>query len=211
MNNTPEVRISFAPMLKNMQIITRAEDQANSKILDWDEGEEKAEQYRQAWKEKAEIILPAMQELLGVTFYRPVIDAAVAPWTIGVGISNPLILDFRADPDEFIDSLTHELFHILFVDNNVMTAMGAKSQNRLKMDELFGSEHSDSTQVHIAVHAGLKCIYLDILQEPYRLDRDIKYCDQFEDYKKAWEYVQQNDYMEIIGKLKDRYTQLRDV
>ncbi len=55
------------------------------------------------------------------------------------------------------------------------------------------------------VHSGLKEIYLDVLKEPYRLERDIKECQQWPAYKAAWAYVEDNDYKEINKKIKELY------
>jgi hypothetical protein len=145
-----------------------------------------------------------MQEAFGLQFKRKYIDAALAPWL--PTISNPLIIGYQYEADEFVDTLTHELHHVLFTDNTTYSSRGGDAfDEKLDWKKLYGEGHTNTTLVHIPVHAGLKYIYLDILKEPYRLKRDIKFSLRYEDYKKAWEYVEQNDYMEIIKKLKQDY------
>jgi len=110
-----------------------------------------------------------MTELLGVSFYRPVIDVTLAPY-FGHK-STPLVMNFRPDPDKFVDVLTHELLHVLQTDNNKHQSGGPNAKIDL-MDEwrkLFG-EHERTTLVHIPLHALHKHLYLDLLKAPERLD-----------------------------------------
>jgi hypothetical protein len=202
----PTVLITYANLLQNIKIAS----EPDSTLLTYDEAEDKADAYRQAWAEKEQLILDGMQECMGLTFNTPVIDVALAPWTYGSAVSFPLIVDMAREPDEFIDVLTHELFHLLFGDNQIITSRNARAQGRLKWNELFGDEYSGGTLVHIAVHAALKYMYLDVHHEPHRLERDIEHAKKLPDYAKAWDYVENNDYKEIIEKLKRRYQEIAE-
>ena len=64
--------------------------------------------------------------------------------------------------------------------------------------------------VHIPVHAVHKAIYLDVLNEPKRLERDISNnkMHKSKDYIDAWNYVHKHGYEEIINKLKKSYKDL---
>jgi len=86
--------------------------------------------------------------------------------------------------------------------------MHDKNQETKLIDEwrsMFGSDLEWKTLVHIPVHGGLKAIFLDTLNAPERLERDILRHQNNPDYKKAWEYVEENDYNVINKQLKDLY------
>lgn len=200
----PTIRIQRAPLLANVRI----KSDKNNKILTYDELEQRADDYRRAWKKYEGQVLTGLQKIYDLSFRLKMINVAIAPWTVGAGISFPLIIDSKSEPDEFVDVLAHELIHILLTDNNILTVMNIKSRNRLKFGELFGTEHSDLTLVHIAVHAGLKKLYLDILNDPKRLERDVEHCKKSPDYKKAWDYVEKNNYEEILKKIRNRYKEI---
>jgi hypothetical protein len=200
----PVIRIQRAPLLANVRI----KADKDNKVLTYDELERRADDYRKAWKKYEDRVLSGLQRIYNLTFRLTMIDVAIAPWTVGAGISFPLIIDSKSEPDEFVDVLAHELIHVLLTDNNILTVMNIKSRNRLKFGELFGKEHSDKTLVHIAVHAGLKKLYLDILKDPTRLERDIDHCKTLPDYNKAWDYVEKNKYEEILEKIRNRYKEI---
>ncbi len=204
MTHRPTVQITYANLLQNVRIANQPEPT----ILTFDQAEDKAEAYRTAWSAKETLVLDGMQDCMDLSFRTPLIDVALAPWTYRAAISFPLIVDMAGEPDEFVDFLTHELFHELFANNQIITTKNQRSQSRLQWEKLFGSEHSGSTLVHIAVHAACKYMYLDVHHEPYRLARDIEHASHLPDYAKAWEYVEQHDYREIIAKLKQRYQEI---
>lgn len=202
MSSIPTIRISHAHLLQNVQLKSVQNPSPN---LTSEELEDITASYRRAWQSVQSAILPAMQGILGVSFRQPIIDVAIAPWQEGAGISFPLIIDAKPSPDEFVDTLTHELFHVLLTDNNIFSNKEKKSQNTLNWEAFFGENHPGTTLIHIGIHACCKYIYLDVLKDPKRLKRDIDHCKQYPDYQKAWEYVESNDYHEIIRKIKTRY------
>lgn len=201
MAKTPQIRILFSDLLFYGESDALATFHKSKFKYDFKESLEMTRQYQEAWEAKEASILPAMQELFGLEFYKPIIDVTLAP--MFVPKSKPLIISFRTEPDQFVDVLTHELFHNLFTDNQYV-------QHHIYKDmiahwqKIFG-ERPPVELVHIPVHAGLKAIFLDVLNEPYRLERDIKDVSVIPAYKAAWEYVEQNDYKEIIKKFKESY------
>ena len=48
---------------------------------------------------------------------------------------------------------------------------------------------------------------MDVINEPEKLDRDIANCNKYNatDYIAAWDYVNKNDYNNIINKLKESF------
>ena len=205
----PEIRISFADLLYFNESQTLA---GEDKLDTYEQYEEWTEAYRKEWRKYETKIITALQEVLGVQFYKPVIDVSCAPYFIPK--SDPLIMNFRNEPDQFVDVLMHELCHVLLTDNNVLQIHNhtKKSVNLARVwEELFGKEHDFGTLVHIPVHALSKYIYLDILKEPSRLKRDIDSVKTYvgsEIYTAAWDYVEKHGYELIINKLKVSYKEL---
>lgn len=205
----PEIRINFSKLLysgecRQLDLIL---NNGESKIASVETFEAKTETYRQAWKSYEATILQEMTEVLGLSFYRSVIDVTLAPY-FGHK-STPLIINFRPDPDTFVDVLTHELLHVLQTDNNKHQALGPNSTVSLTAEwqRLFG-EHEQLTLVHIPLHAIHKYIYLDVLKAPERLERDIALAKSSKtggSYAQAWDYVNERNYMEIVDRIRELY------
>jgi len=205
MSKIPEIRIYFAWLLEEEghKLAPHLPKKSANQYQQW------AKNYSQAWSKHESKILPALQDALGVHFYKTVIDVPCAPNFIPK--SDPLIMNFRGHPDEFVDVLTHELCHVLLTDNNKIQINGKDIKNRLGdvWVELFGS-HDFNTLVHIPVQALMKHIYLDVLNEPKRLERDIDDSKKYGlAYIDSWQYVQDGDYKEIIAKLKKSYAEMK--
>ncbi len=162
-------------------------------------------EYQKAWQPVEQKILMGMTELLGLSFRQNIIDVHIAPWFNA--FSNPMVIGVTREPDVFIDTLTHELLHRLLTDN---TAIPNETLLLTEWRTLFGNNHTTRTTVHIPVHAVHKAIYLDVLKQPKRLERDIADNKRYEatDYIAAWDYVEKHDYKEIIKKLRKSYNQL---
>lgn len=210
MSDIPRVRITFSWLLHKgaSQVLYEQSDWSKeNKLASIEQHEEWSENYRQAWKPKSKLILSAMQEIVDLKFINPSIEVTLAP--MFYPMSQPLIIGFGQSSDEFVDILTHELFHVLYTDNQKYSNRDKKDTgtdlNNSDWQKLYGKGHSFVTLTHIPVHAGLKYIYLDVLKEPKRLDRDIKQCQQWPEYKKAWEYVEKNDYKKILEITKESY------
>ena len=75
---------------------------------------------------------------------------------------------------------------------------------------MFGSDLEFKTLVHIPVHAGLKALFLDTLEEPMRLERDILRLEKNPAYKAAWDYVESHDYRQINTDLKELYRSFKE-
>lgn len=172
-----------------------------------DHYQEIVDSYIKAWKPKEALIMNAMQDILGLKFKHNIIDVYIAPWF--AAFSDPVVIGVRSTPDKFIDTLTHELLHrLLTIDNTTLDPSEKDKKLTAEWSGLFGDNHSWNTLIHIPVYAVLKSIYLDVLKDKKRLDRDIQNHQKHEDYKKAWEYVESNDYKEIISQLKSLYQRM---
>jgi hypothetical protein len=154
-------------------------------------------------------VLRAITELYGVEFKKPIIDVYISPWN--KSISNPVIINPSRPAEIQIETLIHELLHGLFTDNSSFSMHDEDQSIKLidKWRELFGSNLEWKTIVHIPVHAGLKAVFVDVLNEPERLERDIERHQKNPAYKAAWDYVEGHDYKVINNDLKDLYVSLK--
>lgn len=113
-------------------------------------------------------------------------------------LSAPIVIKSGFSPDEFIDSLTHELVHTLFGDNGRRVSISI-------WDEMFPGE-TRPVKSHVVLHSVLKYIYLDILKDEKRLKRNVESSRKHDtnDYLRAWEIVEKEGYIEIIKKFKSK-------
>lgn len=204
---TPEIRINFAWLVYYAESQALAEKYGNE-LKSYEYYEQKTQAYRKAWKKHEKNILAGLQSALGVSFYKPVIDVSCAPFFIPK--SDPLIMNFNEEPDQFIDVLMHEICHVLLTDNNQHQSNGLTPKLDLiaVWQELFSGEEDFNVLAHIPVHALSKYIYLDVLKEPSRLVRDKKAVEEWEGsgaYVRSWQYVEEHDYKHIIEQLKQSY------
>jgi len=201
-----QIRINFSPLLYDYVARDKYKLYADEwgDIPSYDQCEEWTNNYRATWQAYEPRIIPALEHLLGMSFRQSIIDAHTVP---GIrDMSDPLIISFMTDADGFIDRLTHELIHKLLTDNTVYSLNDTTKPTWLgdEWQKLFGA-HDFDTLVHIPVHAIHKHIYLDILKEPGRLERDIASTADNKPYADAWKYVQDHDYMKVIDDLQKLY------
>jgi hypothetical protein len=155
-----------------------------------DEVLKNAEGYKRAWKIYGSRILSGLTEITGLMFKRNHIDVHVVTGNPRA-FSFPIIVKSRYEPIEFVQVLAHELIHCLFKDNNI---------------------HSDQkdpypNNPHILVHAVLKYIYLDCLNEPdmLRMNKERSLIgDGNDEYKTAWDFVEKVDYRFILRAFKKK-------
>jgi hypothetical protein len=205
--NLPEIRIQDAGLLR---------ENASKHLHElWsDEGEQIADDewmtarvasYQKVWEKYEKTILEGLCNLLNLEFRHNIIDVYIAPWFNA--FSDPLVIGVTSEPDHFVDILTHELIHRLLTDNNKFTIQGSGNDLGDRWNQLFGSDQSFGCLLHIPVHAVHKAIYLDIMEEPERLERDLKITKKYnqEAYVSSWKYVEDRDYEDIVAKLKKSY------
>ena len=207
-NTYPEINIKNAFLLREGASKGLNELWGDGTPLhDHDHYQEIVDAYIEAWKPKEALIMNAMQDILGLEFKHNIIDVYIAPWF--AAFSDPVVIGIKSTPDKFIDTLTHELLHrLLTIDNTTLDLDEKGNSLTVEWAKLFSKEYSWNTLIHIPVYAVLKSIYLDVLKDQKRLDRDIQNHQKHEDYKKAWEYVEAHDYKEIISQLKESYERM---
>ena len=200
----PEIRIKDAYLLRSTTSTHLHELRAKpgEKLADHDEMRKVVASYRKVWRPYQTKILTGMCKITGLQFEQNIIDVYIAPWFRA--FSDPLVVGINLPPDLFIDTLTHELLHRLLTTN---TSLPFDADYIKIWQKLFGKNHTHRALVHIPVHAVHKAIYLDVLNEPARLKRDIAKMKQLGavDYVAAWDYVEEHGYKNIIAQLKGSY------
>ena len=116
------------------------------------------------------------------------------------GFSDPLTLGVMKDPNDFIDTLVHELIHQILAAQK-----GNKKRTSKAWDYIYKKykDESVSTKNHIPVHAIHNHIYLKFFGKK-RLEKDINHCQRFPDYKRSWEIVEKEGYENIIKEFRKR-------
>lgn len=203
----PEIRIFFAHLLYSSESKVLAKE-LQQPLKDLAFYRKKTSEFQSSWEGDEQVILEALTKILNVGFYRDTIDVALAPFFRPA--SHPLILNFKhPNSSHFVDSLTHELIHILLVDNTLYQTATSSVNILDQWRDLFG-ERPVPELVHIGVHALLKFVYLDVHHDLERLARDIRECEQYPPYSNAWNYVNNRDYHEIIQQLRQIYSSYED-
>jgi len=160
----------------------------------------RVERYKKEWRKYEKKILTGIIQILGLDFKDQIIDVHVVSGNPRQ-ISNPLIIKSGFSPTEFVDSLTHELIHRLFAINELAKIGG-------QLDDFIRSiskNESDTTKSHIIVHAVLKYIYLDVLNEPIRLKTSLLAAQNHstDEYLRAWKIVEKIGYRKIISDFRN--------
>lgn len=205
--NIPEIRILvpgsgfrvFEPLLR-----PELEQKGLTKFLDKDFLDKKAAEIAKAWQLYEKKILQGMCEALDLEFKQNLIEVHILPFE--GSFSWPLTIGYHYyGKDRAIDVITHELIHRLLVDN---TKLPYDYDTWPKWRKIIGDEPNAPTFIHIIVHLVMKYVFLDVLHEPERLARDIADCQQYENYRLAWEYVESHDYKKLLIKIRESYNEL---
>lgn len=192
----PEVRIQFSQLIYNKiaKPMFRLM-QPDKSLISKEKSEDIASEYISTWKPKEEKILTGLMDAYNLEFYKTTLDVYLCPRV--PTFSTPTVISMREEPDRFIDILTHELCHVLISDN--------KTLNRDQYFQVINKLYPDEERTvynHILIHAGLKYVFEDVLQEPERTKRDIEAVDHNPPYKRAWEIVEQKGYKNILNDFK---------
>ncbi|MEK7535886.1 MAG: hypothetical protein AAB590_02650 [Patescibacteria group bacterium] len=167
---------------------------------------QRTENYNKEWAIWQEQIVGDIQKVLGLNFKRTIIDVHIVSGNPR-NFSNPIIIKSGYPVDEFIDVLSHELIHVLLQDNNNIASWECVDF----VKSLYPNE-TKLTQDHLIVHATLKCIYLDTLEQQDRFKKNLKRSSQasMNDYYVAWEIINQLDHKQFISDYKKWYRKAGD-
>ena len=202
--NIPETRIIVpGGLYRAVEAFLREEltKTGQEELIERDFLEAKAKEISEAWKPYETKILTAMCEVLDLEFKQNLIEIHILPFP--GAFSWPLTIGKEYfDKDRAVDTICHELIHRLLIDN---TKLAYDYDTWPAWRKIIGKEPNNHTFNHIVVHAILKYLFIDVLNEPDRLERDIKDCQQYENYKSAWDYVESHDYRKLIAEIRDSY------
>ncbi len=203
--NKPQIRIKNAWLVyENISVhLDELWGNKDEPLSTYEEMDNRVAAFRKVWEVYEERIIDGMYGLTGQEFHKNIIDVHIAPWVHPM--SDPIIIHPDMSPDEFVDTLTHELVHELLTDNKIFSVYDHPLALGNAWMDMFGKEHTFNALIHIPVHAVSKAIYLDVLNDPARLKRDINSNQEAPDYKAAWDYVEKNDYKNIITDVKKFY------
>lgn len=154
---------------------------------------ENIKNYNVLWDKYGVKILEAITTITDLSFSRTLIPVYIVSGNPR-GFSDPVILKSGYDDIDFVNYLSHELIHCLFVDNYkiVNDAIPYKAPGL-----------NTTAEDHVYLHAILKFIYLDVLNEPERLTKNISNSSLFKGgYELAWDVVEKNNYRELINEFK---------
>lgn len=205
-NMQPTIRIKDAWLLRQAASVPLHEMWGKNRKLANDKDMEKiVKNYTEAWKPLENEILSTMSHITKLEFRQNIIDVYIAPWFRA--FSDPLVIGVIYEPDLFIDMLTHELLHRLLTDNALLPL---ETDLITEWKKMFGNTLNLAALVHIPVHAVHKAICVDVLKEPWRIERDIARCKKHnaKDYVTAWNYVEKHGYKTIIKQLHTSYADL---
>jgi hypothetical protein len=153
--------------------------------------DKRIKRYQELWDKYGEKILNGICEATGMEFRRNVIDVHIVSGT-PQEFSRPLVMWYDHTDESFLITITHELIHCFFVDNDPIYSSA-------KSIELF--PHADEiTQKHIEVYAVLQYVFADVVVRPDAIER--KKSIDTGAYDKAWGEVGIIGYEEIIKKIK---------
>jgi len=147
------------------------------------------------WRKEEKKVLTEISKITGLKWQEKFIDCYVVGRRIP--FSQPLTMQVYEKYDYFIDVLTHELIHNIFIQNE---------KNLGNCWKYFFEKYKkepNNTQVHIYLHAFHKHIFLKLYNER-RLKREIESISRFPAYKRSWEIVQRDGYQNIINEFVKR-------
>jgi len=209
MTSYPEIRINYAWLLNSSES-KMLSDYVKRPLLSDEEALMLVERYRDAWVKHEKAILGYLHKATGLEYYRDVLDVHIAQ--LFVPKSEPLIISCMDDPDTFVDTLTHELIHVLLTDNNVVQLSGKHRGYLLANDwkKMFKGDHSFTTLIHIPVHALHEGVIRDYFNDESRVERDKEILKKFGStyHLESWDYVEKTGYKKIIQQLADGYIRI---
>lgn len=147
--------------------------------------------YKKEWEAFEKKLLRSLYKISGLKFKRNIIDVHIVSGNPRQ-FSWPIVIKSGFKPEEFVDTLFHELIHVLFSDNKaIIYSKFLQTQ--------FPNENK-TVQNHVVLFAILKFVYTKVLRSSNWLDRNREMAKKHssEDYVKAWEIVDKIGFEKII-------------
>lgn len=149
------------------------------------------ERLERAWRPHERDVLHAIARVTGLPWGEREIMIYVR--CRGRDFSDPLSIRYHRSLIGGVDVLTHELIH-----RNVAYTSHQQAMRRAR--NVLARRHrgeSESTRIHILIHAVHAVVFRRCFSEA-RLRNEIRHMQSFEDYRRAWEIVQEEGAEEIL-------------
>jgi hypothetical protein len=182
MNTIPRIDIHFSHYLNG---IFEAYVKSIPAYKDWvappvEAIESKAEIFKKTWQENGQRILTGICESTGLSFRRNYVPVYVVCGNTRT-YSDPIVIKSRFTTEEFIENLTHELIHCLFVDNK--DSAFVRNADRLPEND------------HMALFAAMESVLPGIIDK----DTDTKSFPENQRYALAKARVKSAGYLEVLA------------
>lgn len=149
------------------------------------------------WRKHEKSILQELSKVTKLLWQEEEIPCYVVTWSRP--FSDPLTVSPWEPKDYFLDILTHELIHRLFIQKGNMkrTDKVWKYFLRRYKNEPF------NTRIHIPLHAIHEHIFRTLFNEK-RLVREYITAKRWKEYKRSWDIVRKEGYQNIMKQFVDR-------
>jgi hypothetical protein len=146
------------------------------------------------WRKEEKRICSELAKITGLKWR----DKEIVCYVVGDcrPFSDPLTLPAYRNREFFIDVLTHELIHQLFVQADNTEKAWQRIHRKYKKESFI-------TRIHIPLHAIHWHIYAKFFGEE-RLQLDISKASKFPEYKRAWEIVKKEGHEKIIREFRKK-------
>lgn len=159
------------------------------------------------WLSYEDQVLGGICSVTGLSFRKNIIDICIAPKVMST--CRPIIIGVDGYDKRFVDEVMFQLIFQLLTDNTSIPFTYDVIEDWI---EIFNDTLFEDEAYFVPVFALQKAVYLDVLDEPDRLEKAIlKSSGLFRgDEKVAWEYVNAHDYREIINTLQRLYKAIEE-
>ncbi len=206
MEKFPQILIQYNEFLDKIFkcYLKNSSDTAGMKWRKWEPPTreyilEKTKIYQKEWMKYGDDILSALFEITGLKFERNKIDIFIVSGVLR-SYSNPIIISGSLKIEPFIDILTHELIHLLILDNKIETRV------HKYIDDIYPMQ-SKTTRSHILVFAIQTHIFIKVFNDKKRIitamERSKKHGTK--EYSVAWEIVNKFGYKNVIEGIKNKF------
>lgn len=149
------------------------------------------------WGKRGKAILQELSKVTKLSWKEKKIPCYVVTWSRP--FSDPLTVSVWKSKDYFLDILTHELIHRLFIQEGNVKRTNSVWNYFLKKYK----NESYNTCIHIPLHAIHEHIFRTLFDEK-RLVREYKIVKKWREYKRSWDIVRKEGYKNIIRQFVDR-------
>ncbi len=150
------------------------------------------------WRKREKAILTEISKAVGLPWNEKQINI-YATWGSG-WFSKPLTLSMQKEPEWLFHTMTHELIHRIWSENNNWDKISPRWD---KLMDKYKKE-TINTRIHIPVHAVHKHIFLKFFGQK-TLAKEIADMKKYKDYSRSWKIVERDGYKDIIRVLNSKF------